>query len=165
MKLKLLPGKIWFLVILLLPCFLFSKCKKEDPLPEYYIKCKIDGIDYLPNNCANCMRSQLLGDTVFLMNANAEYQTVLIGVTNKPNFIEGNYILISPMSGGAFKNSTITSDRYDTDSIRTGVLNIKTLDKIKKICEGTFYFQAFNRVRNKTVNITEGKFRLKYTIN
>ena len=93
MKLKLLPGKIWFLVILLLPCFLFSKCKKEDPLPEYYIKCKIDGIDYLPNNCANCITADLIGDTTFILGGNRDFEALTLGIQNNDGINEGRYLL------------------------------------------------------------------------
>lgn len=64
--------------------------------------------------------------------------------------------------GGTYKNSYTTDDRFDTDVLRTGELSIIRIDKIKKEIEGTFFFQAFNPVQNKTVNITEGKFRLQY---
>lgn len=143
---------------------LAASCEKQDNNPaQFYIKCKVDGQTYLPNNCANCMRGQLLGDTVFLMNANVDYTTVLLGVTQKPNFVGGVYTLNSPSSGGAYKNSTTTNDRFDTDATHTGQLTITSLDKANKIIAGTFYFQAYNPVQNKTVNITNGEFRLKYT--
>ena len=69
----------------------------------------------------------------------------------------------SPSSGGAYKNSTTTNERFDTDATQTGQLNITTLDTTNKIVAGTFYFQAYNPVQNKTVNISNGEFRLKYT--
>jgi len=153
------------LLYLLIATFLISaSCHKQDPNPaQFYIRCKIDGQDYWPNNCANCMRGQLLGDTVYLMNANADYTTVFLGVTQKPNFLGGPCLLNPPSSGGAYKNSTTTNDRFDTDATHTGQLNITTLDKTNKIVAGTFYFQAYNPVQNKTVNISNGEFRLKYT--
>jgi hypothetical protein len=43
-----------------------------------------------------------------------------------------------------------------------GNITITTLDKTNKIIAGTFYFEAYNTVQNKTVNISEGKFRLQY---
>jgi len=56
------------------------------------------------------------------------------------------------------------SDIFRTDSLRTGQLTITTLDKANKIIAGTFYFEAFNVIQNKTVRVTEGKFRLQYKI-
>ena len=159
---SLIIGK-YIVFFLFAPFFICSKCNKEDALPEYYFRCKIDGQDYRPNSCANCMRAQILGDTVFLTNGNAGFETVLVGVTKKPAFIVGNYILNSPSSGGAYKFSTTTDDRFDTDSLHIGELKVTYLDKPNKIISGTFYFQAYNPVQDKTVNITDGKFRLKYT--
>jgi hypothetical protein len=157
--------RVSLVTVLFFYLFLFSKCSKEQPLPDYYIRCKINGEDYLPNNCANCMRGQLLGDTVFMMNANAGFQSLLIGVINKPSFILQTYILNRIQSGGSYKNSTTTNDKFDTDSIHTGTLTITTLDKSNMIIAGTFSFQAYNPVQNKTVSVSDGQFRLKYTDN
>lgn len=143
---------------------IFATCRRN-PLPDpnsFYFIAKLNGQDYVPSNCANCLKAQVLGDTVFLMNANAGFETILVGVTKKPSFIIGNYTLNSPSSGGAYKNSTTPTDRYDTDATRTGQLVITEVDKVNKIVAGTFYFQAYNPVQNATVNITEGSFRLQY---
>lgn len=135
-------------------------------LPEYYIRCKIDGLDYLPNNCANCMRAQLLGDTVFLLNANAGFESVAIGIIklDKIPIKTATYILNDNLQqNGIYDNSPEVNDIFKTDMNRTGQLIISSFDKTNKIVEGAFYFQAFNPVQNKTVNITDGKFRLKYS--
>lgn len=66
---------------------------------------------------------------------------------------------------GDYKNSTLTYDRYFTDSNHTGQLNITSLDKTKRIIQGTFYYKAYNEYRNDYVNVTDGKFRLKYKVN
>lgn len=97
------------------------------------------------------------------MNGNAGLETVLTGVTQKPSFILGNYILNSPFSGGAYKFSITTDDRFDTDSFHVGELKVTSLNKPNKIISGTFNYQAYNPVQNKTVDIADGKFRLKYT--
>jgi len=144
-------------------CFIFSKCNKEDALGEYYFRCKIEGELYRPNNCANCERAQLLRDTVFLTNGNAGFESVLLGVAEQPSIRKGTYVLNSPRSGAAYDNSPQVDDIFRTDSLRTGQLIITALDKTNKIVSGTFYFKAYNPVQGKTVNITEGKFRLKYT--
>ncbi|MGN6438862.1 MAG: hypothetical protein ACTHMM_20120 [Agriterribacter sp.] len=109
-------------ILLLASCFISSKCNKEEALGEYYFRCKIDGESYRPNSCANCMRAQLLGDTVFLLNGNADFQSVGVGVTKKPSFLLDDYILNSPSNGGVYKFSTTTDDRFDTDSLHTGKL-------------------------------------------
>lgn len=110
------------------------------------------------------MRGQILKDTVFLMNANAGFQSVGMGLYDGTGVGVKTYGLNGKFSGSAdYKYSTTTNDIYRTDSMRTGQLIITTLDKANKIIAGTFYFQAYNPVQNKIVNITNGAFRLKYT--
>jgi len=144
-------------------CFIFSKCNKEDALGEYYFRCKIDGELYRPNNCANCERAQLLRDTVFIVNGNAGFESLAIGIYDGNTIRAKTYLLYRIGSGGSYKFSTTVDDIFRTDSLRTGQLIITALDKTNKIVSGTFYFKAYNPVQGTTVNITEGKFRLKYT--
>jgi len=109
------------------------------------------------------MRGQLLDDTVFMMNANADFQTVSVGVIQKPSITPKAYILDRVGSGGSYKNSTTTDDVFRTNLNSNGQLIISTIDKQNKIISGTFQFQAYNPSQNKTVSITNGEFRLKYT--
>ena len=154
------------LFYLLTATILFSaSCEKQDPNPaQFYIRCKIDGQEYLPNNCANCMRGQILRDTVFLLNANADLQSVGMGLYDGSGVQVKTYFLNGTTGGSAdYKNSTTTNDKFSTDATHTGNLVITSLDKGNKIIAGTFYFQAYNPVQNKTISITNGEFRLKYT--
>ncbi|MEJ7676393.1 MAG: DUF6252 family protein [Segetibacter sp.] len=106
----------------------------------------------------------MLGDTTFLLGANRGYEVVTIGIISNPRITNKKYILNQVISSaGTYKNSTTVNDRYFTDSLRTGELNISLIDSSKKIIRGTFSFQAYNPVQNKTINITEGQFRLQYT--
>ncbi len=114
------------------------------------------------------MRGQLLGDTVFLMNANAGYESVAIGIIklDKTPISVTTYILNDNLQqNGIYDNSPQVNDIFKTDSSRVGVLIITTLDKTNRIIAGNFYFKAYNPVQNKVVNITNGIFRLNYTIN
>lgn len=164
MRKQLLPFKSCIILFLLAPCFIFSKCNKEDALGEYYFQCKIDGELYRPNNCANCMTAQILGDTVVMLQANRDFEALTIGVINKPAIQSTSYLLNDNISSrGTYKFSTTVDDRYFTDATHTGVLLISTINKQDKIVSGTFYFKAYNPVQDKIVNITEGKFRLEYT--
>ncbi|MCW3107086.1 MAG: hypothetical protein JWQ09_1592, partial [Segetibacter sp.] len=61
-----------------------------------------------------------------------------------------------------YKNSTFVNDTYKTDSLHNGILEIISFDENKKVISGIFSFQAHNPVRKKTINITDGKFRLQY---
>lgn len=163
---SLIIGK-YIVFFLLAPFFICSKCNKEDTLPEYYFRCKIDGQDYRPNSCANCAQSELLGDTTLLLGANRGFEALGIAYKNIHSITTGTYKLIKLSSpeggGGMYKNSTTVQDIFRTDSTFNGELIITTLDKPNKIISGSFHFQAYNPVQDKTVNITDGKFRLKYT--
>lgn len=142
-------------------------CEKQNNNPaQYYIRCNIDGQDYLPNNCANCMKGQLLGDTTFLLNANAGYESVAIGIIklDKTPIAVTTYVLNDNLQqSGVYDNSPQVTDIFKTDATNIGELKITTLDKVNKIVAGTFYFQAFNSVQNKTVIVSNGEFRLKYS--
>jgi hypothetical protein len=112
------------------------------------------------------MKGQLLGDTTFLLNANAGYESVAVGIIklDKTQIAEATYALNNSLQqNGVYDNSPQVNDIYKTDAIRVGELKITTLDKANKIIAGTFYFQAFNPIQNKTVNVSNGEFRLKYT--
>jgi hypothetical protein len=150
--------------LLTVTVLLAASCEKQNNNPaQYYIRCKIDGQDYLPNNCANCMKGQLLNDTTFLLNANAGYESLGIGLFDGTGVSIKTYILDGKKASGDYDNSPLVNDIFKTDSLRTGQITISKLDKSNKIIEGSFYFQAYNPVQNKTVNVTNGEFRLKYS--
>ncbi|HXS59052.1 MAG TPA: DUF6252 family protein [Hanamia sp.] len=142
-----------------------NKCKKEPVLPEFYFRCKVNGENYRPDGCTNCLTSAILGDTTFLLGANRGYEVVDVGIIKLDHNIIAalSYKLDqNPQQRGFYKNSTTVTDRFDTDSMHIGSLQILSLDKNAKIISGIFSFQAYNPVLNKTVSITEGKFRLQY---
>ena len=112
------------------------------------------------------MGGQILGDTTFLLNANAGFESVDIGIIklDKVPIKMTEYLLNKNLQqNGTYDNSPQVNDIFKTDATRTGKLVITSLDKSNKIVAGIFYFQAYNPVQNKTVNITNGEFRLKYT--
>lgn len=110
------------------------------------------------------MRAQVLRDTVLLLNGNAGFQTVGLGLYDGEGIETKTYILDGKTSGSAdYKNATTVDDIFKTDYLRAGLLIIISIDKSNKIISGTFHFQAYNPVQDKTVNITDGKFRLQYT--
>ncbi|TAG10245.1 MAG: hypothetical protein EAZ41_08185 [Sphingobacteriia bacterium] len=134
------------LVYLFLTSVLFAaSCEKKDPNPaQFYIRCKIDGQDYWPNGCANCMRGQLLGDTIFLMNANAGFQSVSIGIIklDKVPISMMSYILDDNLQqNGHYDHSPLVNDIFKTGSTNTGELKITILDKANKIIAGTFFLK------------------------
>lgn len=154
------------LLILAASIFLAPSCNKEH-LPEYYFKCKVDGQEYIPDNCANCRTAYLLGDTIILMQGSRSTETISLFSSDK-NIKETTYSLNHERTKhDALYDNTIgnPSDIFRTDSIRTGQLSVTTLDKTNKIIAGTFSFEAYNTIQNKTIKITEGKFRLQYKTN
>ncbi len=155
-------------IFALLFIIIFTQCNKSHDLPEFYYRCKVDGQDYRPNGCANCLTCTILGDTTFLLGANRGFEVVSIGIIKLDHsFITAAVydLNANPQQNALYDNSPLVNDIFRTDSLRTGVLQIISIDKASKIILGTFSFQAYNAVQNKVVNVTEGKFRWKYTIN
>ena len=157
-----------FALLLLATIFMVASCKKTtDPSPDdFYFRCKINGQLYIPNSCANCLTCTVYKDTILLLGANQGYKVLTIGINDNLNIRVTTYILNEIIGRqGTYKNSTLTNDRYFTDAKHTGQLQITTLDKTNKILQGTFYFKAFNSYSNDSISVTDGDFRLHYTIN
>ncbi len=159
------------IIISCLTIFMAASCNKNEyPEPgpnDFYFRCKIDGRLYIPNSCANCMSGKLLGDTTFLVNGNAGYEALGFGIINETAqpIIVSSYILDNnPRYKGSYKFSNVYNDIFKTDSDHKGVVIITSIDKANRIIQGTFYFKAYNTYRNDSVSVTDGKFRLKYTI-
>ena len=146
---------------------LISGCKK-DKLPTFYFQCKVDGVLYEPDNCANCNTKDMYADTIMIIGASRGNEAIGLGFM-KHNLGIGTYTLLKNITEGNGTGSydnTIgnPTDIFRTDSLRSGTINITELDKSNKIIEGSFAFDAFNISQNKIVKITQGKFRLKYRI-
>ena len=149
---------------------IFAKCTK-DPIPDpnsFYFQCKLNGNLYIPDNCANCTTADFYGDTAFILGGNSGFAAISIAILDLDNVSNRDYVLNNrtlqnKKGGGGYKNSTLTYDRFDTDATHTGLLTISSIDKTNRIIQGTFYYKAYNAYRNDSVNITDGKFRLKYT--
>lgn len=164
MKLKeTITNRRLVLLLLCVPCFIFSKCRKDESLPDFYFRCNVNGQEYLPNNCANCIQCSLLGDTTLILRGNRDFETLGMLIKDIAFIKEGIYTLNNNTGRVAdYKNSTLTNDRYFTDATNTGILSIFLLDKTNKIIQGAFYYKAFNGYRNDTVRVSDGKFRLRY---
>ena len=143
-----------------------NSCKKNQ-LGEYYFKCKVDGQEYIPNGCANCLTCTILGDTTFLLGANRGFEALGIGVIKLDHIPITTTVYVlndNPQQNAMYDNSTLVNDIFKTDATRIGAISINSLDRSNKIVSGTFYFQAYNSAQNKTVNAANGEFKLKYTI-
>ncbi len=154
-KLILLPA-IFFILS-------FATCKKHpDKSNDFYFKCKINGQTYIPG-LGNDLTCELIADTTLLLGGNLGYEALDIGINDNTQIKVGLYFLNEIIGRqGSYKNSTLTNDRYFTDSLRTGQLHITTLDKTNKVIQGTFYFKAYNSYRNDSVSVSDGTFRLHY---
>jgi hypothetical protein len=151
------------LLLSIFTIFTASKCKTVVATPEFYFKCKVDGKEYVPNSCANCLVAKILKDTTFILGANKGYETLGIGINDNSQIKVTSYNLNGVIGRmGDYKFSTSTNDRFFTDTTHLGVLTINSLDKTNRMIEGTFYFKAYNSLTNTEVNITEGSFRLNY---
>ncbi len=158
--------KLTVLSFIILSCFTFSKCKKDEPLSEFYFQCKVDGILYEPDNCANCKTTEIFGDSLLLMGMNISGASLGVAV-RKQGLSTGSYeftkLLLENKATGSYDNTIGNpSDIFRTDSLRIGLLKITELNRTKKTIVGTFNFDAYNIPQNKTVRVTEGKFRLNY---
>ena len=157
--------KITYTILLLLVLFTMltaSECRKTTT-PEFYFKCKVDGQEYIPNSCANCLAATILEDTTLIMNANRGFETIGFGINESKGIQKGTYFLINQVGRRAtYKKSTTTNDYYRTQSIYPGELTIKEFDKASKIIGGTFSFRAYHTLSNDSVIVSSGEFRLKY---
>lgn len=155
--------------LLFLGTIIISASCEKNPIPDpngFYFRCKINGQTYIPNSCANCLTSTILKDTILILGGNSGYHTLGIGINDNTEIKVTTYILSDTIGRqGDYKNGTLTNDRYFTDANHTGQLQITTLNKTNKIIEGKFYFKAYNPYRNDSISVTDGIFRLKYTIN
>ncbi|MEJ7627344.1 MAG: DUF6252 family protein [Ferruginibacter sp.] len=151
-----------FLLLAFALLSIFAKCKDELPVDpnSFYFRCKVDGVTYIPSNCANCKTSDLVDDTVLIIGGNNGFESVFMGI-NDPLLGPKNYLLNGVIGRqGGYDNSPVVADIFKTDMIRTGNLTVYKLDKLNRIVEGNFSFSAYNSVQNKTVSVTEGVFRL-----
>jgi hypothetical protein len=158
---KNLTAKLLLLSFFIILCS--NNCKKAPPLGDFYFRCKVDGHDYIPNNCANCTQCDFLGDTTLILGGNRGFETLGIGLNDVSGIKPATYDLNNVLGRrGDYKNSTLVDDRYFTDSTRTGEIIINSIDINNKVISGTFYFKAYNAFRADSVNVTDGKFRLQY---
>ena len=145
-------------------------CKKE-PVETYYFNCKIDGQYFEPENQGGLgeypITAKLLYDGIDLrIDVYKNLQNVFIAVRDSAKVKPQTYQLTNtPYRPVAIYDNNLSGNDYRTDSTFTGFVNINLLDKANMIIEGTFSFTAYNTALNDTVSITEGKFKLKYTLN
>ncbi|MBA2498629.1 MAG: hypothetical protein H0V30_02780 [Chitinophagaceae bacterium] len=71
---------------------LVAACNKEH-LPEFYFLCKVDGKEYVPDNCGNCTTGKILQGTILIRGGNRGFETLGIGINDNRGIKVGDYVL------------------------------------------------------------------------
>ena len=143
-----------------------ASCNKNPNSFGDYAQCKVDGQSYAPDNCSNCKICRIIRDSIFTFALSSNNESVAMGIHDSSGIGTKIYQLnTSNRNGGSYANAMYLVNRFLTDSIHTGTLQITLIDKIHKKIEGTFSFKAYNLLQNKIVTVTEGEIRLPYETN
>jgi hypothetical protein len=147
-------------------------CTKKDPLPDATQQglntfgCNIDGVAWIPTGTSGPggtkpSRAALKQDGSFEISAVSPQYLCLINIVGSIITNVENYSLSNiPNSYGYFYNKETDND-FLTDKLHLGRVTVK-IDSTNRIVSGTFSFQAKDIKSDKLVNITDGRFDLKY---
>ena len=140
-----------------------SSCKKKEEKAFYY-ECKVNGNYFTYGGGPNDMQCYTQGDSDLIVGGSLNNESVVFTRHDLTGIKIGNYDIKTPgyPTGAFYSNQPYVDNIYRTDSNHTGKLFISELDAINKIIAGTFYFKAYCKKYDSAVNITEGRFRLKY---
>jgi len=144
-------------------------CKKE-PVETYYFNCKIDGQYFEPEKQGGLgeypITAKLLYDGIDLrIDVFKGIKNIFIAVRDSTKVKTQQYQLTNtPYKPTAIYDDNFDGNEYRTDSTSTGYINLFLLDEVSQVIEGSFNFNAYNSVLNDTIQITDGKFKLKYTL-
>lgn len=154
---------------------LFNCCKRPNQtttVNSTFFNCKVNGVYWEPDKGGalgeyNLTAKLLFNETVLSINAARGIETIHIGMLDTLGITSASFDLTlneanSYTSNAQYDNNNSTN-QYETDSIYTGNATIIKIDKANMIVEGTFSFTAYNQILLDNVNITDGKFKLKYT--
>jgi hypothetical protein len=181
--------KIFLFSLLTLTLFTFSRCKKENDeatLPPetttgaMTFGCKVNGKVFVPKDGRG--RPGLYVQYVNLGSGPGGGWYLNIPATNwKPNPPEGvniqtDSLLISegvtydfslsatnqPIKGAFYTFCDFNGKTYAKLATDNGQIHIKKFDQINRIISGTFFYTATNVTSGEKVNITEGRFDIRY---
>lgn len=178
--------KIFFIAIAFLSiCLIGSKCKKDrsdfNGLPPATQEGKntlgflLNGKPWTPKGFSGTgnlsvdidegFKDGILGIVAYRTEAGKKTQFIL-GITDSLKFMKAPFdLIISKNSLGGLSFST---ENYcdllhvDENIYQTGKIRITRLDRTNKIVSGLFYGSLFNRDCGDTINISEGRFDIKY---
>jgi hypothetical protein len=176
------------ILLLLTLTLTLSSCHKDDNTfssndqlpPETQIGantvgCLVNGQVYLPsqsglNSPVNCFYQLYNGEYFFTMafsdNKNSgpdvSVQTARLNLQVGQTYIlNKNIIANGDYTGGGGTYRLSTSNKYYTNTIKTGELKITKLDLPNAIISGTFWFDAINTA-GTVVEIRQGRFDWKF---
>ena len=137
---------------------LAANCTKKDPLPDATQQglntfgCKIDGVAWIPTGTSGPggtkpVSGGLRQDGTFEITAGS---------------VTGDYSLDNRGNSYGYLNDKKVDISYLTDKSNVGKVTILFADTTRRIISGTFYFKAKDRNSDKVIDITDGRFDLKY---
>ena len=158
-------------LLLALYCLFYTSCnRKKSNTDTAYFSCYINGQYWEPEKQKGLgeypITAKLLYDETNLrISADKGLQRISVWIYDSTIVKTTHYQLTkTPYTPQAIYDNNLSVDDYRTDSIYTGFATIVLIDKNKMTVQGTFYFDAYNSVKKDTVHITNGKFKLKYTL-
>ena len=158
-------------LLLALYCLFYTSCNKNKNTDTAYFSCYINGQYFEPEKQKGLgeypITAKLLyDDTNLRISADKGIQSLSIGIFDTSKVKPKEYQLTrnAMFYSRALYYPTVSGSHYETDSIFTGIATITMLDTKNMTVQGTFYFDAYNSTLNDTVHITNGKFKLKYTL-
>jgi len=173
-----------FLVFLLILSAI--SCKKEFEFPEITQEgkgtfgCIIDGKKYVPEDLKSPLSPRVISASLEQIGA-GEYHYLVISVSNDKtkkighfkisyygaleDLHEGKFDVTDPaIVGRGFSSEIFRGDLYTyaTDENTEGAITILKFDKRQKIISGTFAFPMFHSKTGERIEVTEGRFYLKF---
>jgi len=145
--------------VLVATSFFFASCKKKEensyPMSgDYYLKVKIDGIEYSFNNSVFVNASSLKVGLIAISPNDGFGKNMAIVVTSKDPKVTGTF---TEEFTAVFTEDGRTG-AWDADGNSRTITILKNTDVY---IEGTFSFSGYDLVSKTTKQFSEGSFRAK----
>lgn len=163
--------RILILATIVITTVMFSSCEKTTGIfaPEFV--CKIDGDKYKPRQAhyyqGNPLKS-FLSDTLLTVFATLKDGNSIALRISDTTGIKATTYIVDDVAPPSHTNavvgvvSTSNNESYITDSLHTGEIKIKYLSYEEKRISGYFNFKAKNPLNEETVEVTDGKFNIRF---
>jgi hypothetical protein len=153
------------LLLFVLVLLALAGCKSSEVAPaQEYMTYKVDGKAYTDNDPASLIKSNKSFDLISESKATADspYHIMVINVKNAKI---GTFTAQSSQITGDIIFNTVTPTfsikEYDILDKGNGTVTFTAYNP-DGLIEGTFSFVGTDKTTNKTVSVTEGKFRFDY---